>query len=68
MKGTILQFDTESGQGLIEDQRGAQFPFDLNQVVDGHEVAEGDTVSFRPKGSKRGPFAARVMPVPAQVS
>lgn len=63
MKGTVLEFDTDTGVGLIEDHRGAEFPFTKDQVAGDQGIQAGDQVNFRPKGSKNGPFAAQVVPI-----
>lgn len=63
MKGTVLEYDNDAGAGLIEDQRGAEFPFTKDQVAGGQSIQVGDEVNFRPKGSKKGPFAAQVVPI-----
>lgn len=65
MKGTVLQFDQNTGSGLIEDHRGAEFPFSRDQVASNEDLQAGDQVNFRPKGSKKGPFASQVVPIKA---
>jgi|AntRauTorckE5430_2_1112549.scaffolds.fasta_scaffold15751_2 cold shock CspA family protein len=62
MKGRVIQFDTDTGKGLIEDQRGALFTFDRAQWPGDQPIQLGAAVNFRPKGSKKGPYAAQIVP------
>lgn len=62
MKGTVLKFNTSTGTGVILDQRGAEFSFNAREWVGAHDIRPGQEVTFRPKGSKKGPFAARISP------
>lgn len=66
MKGKVLQFDADTRAGLIEDHRGAEFPFSENEVVSSQGVKAGDEVNFRPKGSPKGPFASQIVPVQSE--
>ncbi|WP_152207935.1 hypothetical protein [Marinobacter changyiensis] len=61
MKGKVLKFDTDTRAGLIEDHRGAEFPFSEDQVASSQDIRAGDEVNFRPKGSKKGPFASQIV-------
>lgn len=63
MKGQVLSFDSSTGTGVILDQRGAEFPFKAKECSGSQDVRPGQEVVFRPKGSKKGPFAARIAPV-----
>jgi cold shock CspA family protein len=63
MNGVIVQLESESGTGVIEDTRGAQFTFDLKDLADGETVKVDQKVAFRPKCSKKGPYAANVRAV-----
>lgn len=65
MKGKVLQFDKDTGAGLIEDHRGAEFPFSKDQVASNEDIQAGDQVNFRPKGSKKGPIAVQIVPIRA---
>jgi cold shock CspA family protein len=65
MKGKVLQFDKNTGAGVIEDHRGAEFPFSKDQVASNEGIQAGDQVNFRPKGSKTGPFASQIVPIRA---
>lgn len=65
MKGTVLQFDRNTGDGLIKDHRGAEFPFSKGQVASNEDIQAGDQVNFRPKGSKKGPVAMQIVPIRA---
>jgi cold shock CspA family protein len=68
MKGTVLQFDKNTGSGLIEDHRGAEFSFSRDQVASNEDIQTGDQVNFRPKGSKKGPVAAQIVPIRASTT
>lgn len=68
MKGKIVEFDQDAGTGLIEDHRGAEFPFSKDQVASNEGIQTGDQVNFRPKGSKKGPFASQIVPVRVAVT
>lgn len=63
MKGEVTSFDTCTGTGVIIDQRGAEFPFTTKEWSGSQTIKTGQAVTFRPKGSKKGPFAARIAPV-----
>ncbi|PXX92341.1 hypothetical protein DIT71_03840 [Marinobacter vulgaris] len=63
MKGKVLHFDPDTKAGLIKDHRGAEFPFSDDQVISSEDVQTGDEVNFRPKGSKKGPFASQIVPL-----
>lgn len=62
MKGKVLKFDSNTGTGVILDQRGAEFSFDAKEWAGDQDIRPGQEVIFRPKGSKKGPFAARIAP------
>jgi cold shock CspA family protein len=63
MKGTVVGFDAKASAGMIEDVRGAQFPFGCDQWVGDQAIEPGADVNFQPKGSKKGPFASQIVPV-----
>ncbi len=63
MKGKVLQFDADTRVCVIEDHRGAEFPFSQDQVASSQDIQAGDEVNFHPKGSKKGPFASQIVPV-----
>jgi cold shock CspA family protein len=62
MKGTVLDYDNTTETGTIEDQRGAQFPFNASQWSGQADIESGTVVNFKPKGSKKGPIAAQIVP------
>jgi len=68
MKGKVLEYDDQIDSGLIEDQRGAQFKFEASQWSGSPPIETGTVVNFRPKGSKKGPVAAQIVPVETTAS
>jgi len=68
MRGHVVEFDQNRGEGVIEDQRGARFNFSLKHCTDAGAMRLDVPVNFKPKGSKSGPFAAQVIPLEKAVS
>jgi cold shock CspA family protein len=45
--GTVVEFDTERGRGIVEDADGARLDFHCTRVADGsRSVAVGATVRY----------------------
>lgn len=63
MKGKVIEYGANAGTGFIEDHRGALFPFEPGQWAGSQKITVGAEVNFRPKGSRKGPFAAQIVPV-----
>ena len=47
--GTVIEFDSEIGLGVVETGEGTRFPFHCIEIADGtREIAVGTHVTFHP--------------------
>lgn len=65
MKGTVMWFDDERGIGFIRAENGQEFFVHHASIeMEGYKtLSQGDTVSFSPEESHRGPEATGVIKV-----